>query len=83
MKRLVTIAALGLCFGCQETEPINNTMASAVSRDDGSWSIRTYHGHSYIKVLHVYGGRSASIVHDPDCKCGWAVGPSPRAKEDK
>lgn len=75
-KTTITIAAtaiLAVLCGCEQ---INNVQPERPIKQDAE-EVKTieYHGHSYI-CYRFYGNWSnsgwggASIVHDPDCKCG-------------
>lgn len=63
---LLAIAAILILCGFK----YSNREGGEIPSDGQQMEILYFHGHSYVCYRMYYGGSGASIVHDPDCKCG-------------
>lgn len=63
---LIGVLLLLSLTGCADHQP-----------DPSAWRFESFHGHTWI--VYERSSYGSNVIHDPDCKCGWAVGPSPLA----
>ena len=80
LKYLLAIAAILILCGFK----YSNREGGEIPSDGQQMEILYFHGHSYVCYRfyqkkdwnkgYAYGYGGASIVHDPDCKCGKGGG---------